>query len=375
MPLLNATIQLVLKFNGFFFQFAKFIFHSFHLQIISKMLALRILLSVSFIFAIAFAYTQNTDVKLNVFTPNNNFESNLLEKLQTTKNFFKNKYVSAAFMTTAVALSFVPVPGIAIINPIRLLLEEESDWKPSFAAAVTDKIDHGDLLTTIKDIESKIGNIDEHIRILNNSKIADDLRRTSAELVHHDYNEIIHKFKNSKTLFKKYALITSPVLVALATSFAQFYPTALSMIPEIVNDLKIPCKVLDLLFEYRPIAVDDRFDKIGWTLGYKKRVHAVSQLENVRVKPYDENGYDDSNALSCDKGCVDDETVFKKNMMCLKDQYGFDEYLALNYSDPECLEGYAALVRERVEQMFPVKFYNELCERNSIPTGKFQFII
>lgn len=217
---------------------------------------------VSSVFGACFAYTQNTDVNFNIFSKKkNHFEADLSENLQTIKNLFAKKYVSAGFQIITLSLSLVPVAGASVLNIMRFLFEDESDWKKSFAEAVTDRIDRGDLLTTLKNIKSKIDTIQIYISTLNNTKISEDIRRVNVQLIHHDYQEAIYQIKNSKSLCKKYALITSPVLIALALSFATFYPTALSIFKDIVNEFKIPCQIYDLLYEYRPLAVDGRFEK------------------------------------------------------------------------------------------------------------------
>lgn len=93
-------------------------------------------------------------------------------------------------------------------------------------------------------------------------------------------------------------------------------------------------------------------------------------MANVRIKPYNENGYYDSDALSCDKGCRTEKSSLSETRLCIQDEFGSDEYFTLNYDDPECLEAYAAFVREEVEAMFPVQLYSYLCARNSSTTGK-----
>lgn len=205
-----------------------------------------------------------------------------------------------------------------------------------------------------------------------------------------------------KEAYKKFALVTAPLLIEIASLFAFFAQTVKEIIPDEWDDDddgKLACNAYDLLLSYRPRAVFARAEKLSL-----KYVYYVL-ITNTLAMPYDPMGYTGNNAfLNCEPGC---EEPFKKEFcsetcptfFCTPTchEEGFDEYAncivdslgskVYKYSDIQllhsdqgiqqvyCASEYVKLIRHRVEKMFPVESLKDLCHRKPRrTTGNLFFI-
>lgn len=89
--------------------------------------------------------------------------------------------------------------------------------------------------------------------------------------------------------------------------------------------------------------------------------------------PYNKYGYNSTNppVINCGRGCDSDEMGVME--ACIMDEFGEDAYFGRNIGNDTCLKEYGALLRHRVEQLFPVEQLENLCteQRSKRPTGKF----
>lgn len=338
------------------------------------MFAFRILLTISIVFSSNYALTPIPEVRFNIFDSEDRlFETSILESLKAVENLFANKYVESVSNTTA--FGYIPVNEqiSKLLSLPRLVLSDESDWKETLANAITDNTERKNALDTINSMQSKTSNFIKQIADLNDTTIGIDQRHEIASAFQNGLYEMIQGLANSKSLFKKHALLAAPSLIALAISVLLFHPISLAMIPVQAKQLQLPCQIHDILLEFRPLTVDIRFDKISAELSGKKSnwelLYPVNQLANMRTKPFNPNGYTKLKELKCDKGCRPITHVY--SAICVKDQYGFDDYYALSYLNPKCIDGYTAIVRKRVEQTFPVQLLGKQCHRKPLkPTGE-----
>lgn len=66
-------------------------------------------------------------------------------------------------------------------------------------------------------------------------------------------------------------------------------------------------------------------------------------------------------AEACKETCIG--LGFNDHSHCIKDEYGSEEFDSA--FSPYCVYDYTALIRSRVEEFFPLKYLNELCERST----------
>lgn len=84
--------------------------------------------------------------------------------------------------------------------------------------------------------------------------------------------------------------------------------------------------------------------------------------------PFNEYGYNRTNPGAID--CLREPDETETNQFWLKDDFGSVEYW-VNNNDSTCIEDYVALVRQRVEEIFPVDLLNKVCvdAEPRIPSG------
>lgn len=178
---------------------------------------------------------------------------------------------------------------------------------------------------------------------------------------------MINFFELKSCLFRKHPLIGTPPLILLASLVAMFSPIARTLIPLEAKNPQISCKMHDVLVDYRPIIVSARLQQL-----HTEKSIFTPMLE-VMSWPFNSNGYNKSNpaVIDCEKGCKSNRTYPME--LCLKDNFSQDEYDVQNNGSLTCVHDYAALIRHRVETLFPIELMNNLCvERYSRETtGKF----
>lgn len=99
-----------------------------------------------------------------------------------------------------------------------------------------------------------------------------------------------------------------------------------------------------------------------------------SSLVTVMSLPYNENGYNTTNppVIDCQPNCKGSRLFIGD--VCLSDTFSTQDYYSNDIGTSTCTVDYGALIRHRIEGLFPVELLNSLCidEKPQVPTGKIQ---
>lgn len=233
-------------------------------------------------------------------------------------------------------------------------------------------------------------------------------------------SDMLNLFSNKG--FKKYPLVTAPLLIEVATLVVVFERMKKEIIENIESlglniDDKISCTAHDLLLAYRERAVYARTEKLT-----TKYVECNFVAETL-LKPYNPQGYSGNNdILHCKVGCEEpyepygekycydlcynqaiieltsgpgiscpnkcNEIGLDRYANCIGDSLGPNNYTitddTTSYQIPipywhlagdtkanihSCFADYVELLRYRVEKLFPVKHLNSLCHRKPRKTS------
>lgn len=325
------------------------------------MLSIKVLVFVAAISSPSWAETPYENVKLNIFGEHpSNFESNVYKSLQMTKDFFVRQ--SKESKTGNLVPYMNELAKLAAI--IRTTLTKESDWHKAFTQAAGHEPTYETAASQANWMEIIMLANEEKIKTINKEHPDQNDLVSFASVVHKDLNTMMNYLDQDQSLFKKYPLVGTPVLIQLALFSAAFSPFEKALIPD---KPKISCKVYDVLMNYRARMVDVRLEK----LNAPPIISIYEQLFQVMSLPYNQNGYNQTNpaVIDCDKGCK--RPGWSHTQLCLKDAFGSDEYYVPNYSRSKCVVDYAALTRYRVEQLLPIELLNKFCDTRQpkTPTG------
>lgn len=330
---------------------------------------IRILLCIVPLFVPSWAEIPYDEVKYKMFE-NDNVERIILKSLQTTKNVFaQQESKTAVLIGLGAALIIPPLGPIAsMLFVIVNLLAEESDWREVFSRTIANQLERGIALSHVQLMKAKIETIDEKLDLLSerHPKI---VRRNIARFIHRELDTMLNIFAGGNSFIKKYPLIGTPLLIALAQLAALFHPVAKRLVPREAKKPGLPCKMKYILLDYRPRMINARLEKLhgsspeGLRLADHKK-YLRSRLSRAMSFDYNRNGYNKTipATLDCEKGC--------NSNWCLIDDFG-DTYGVPPWS---CPNDYALFLRHRVEQMFPVELLNDLCVNEPEATGTFDYI-
>lgn len=323
------------------------------------MFTFRIFLAVSFIFGIVSASISFFQVKFNIFDAEKHaYESKVLASVNNIQEYFATRYM---YMT---APDYEPdyAKFFHVTTELKDFLVDGSDWMKMVAKTITNKYEFGAAMSTLNLIKLKKDTIINRMTDLNNKSLSDQQRKQSALLIQDEFNGVIQDILSTKELMIKYPLLAAPAIIELALSIATF--DEISSVLNINKKHQLPCQIRDILLQCRSSAVDFRLNKLGAELYGMESESDLrlpsEQLARIRTAPFNPISYTKHCcSLECEKGCKPNTSTYKA--ICVKDEYGADEYYALDYNNSACLEGYAGLVRLRVENAFPVRLLTRLC--------------
>lgn len=317
-------------------------------------------------------------VKFEIFdTHSSNFEQKIFNSLQSTQNFFADDDVKQMIEVGATALKFVPFIGQMdeVILTVTGLLEDESDWKGDFSKTIS-----GETMRSIADnqidwMQAQLKTIRKNIPLLDKQRQPNRQNRiANAQYIHNTFDTMINYLAEKRSVFKKFPLVTSPLIISLSLLIATFIPIANKIIPIERKQLQVACKTRDILEEYRRRTFIARTDKLNTIYDH------YSVMLTELTKPYSPLGYNknnDSDILHCYMGC--DLPESEQNLHCLLDEFSEMKY-SYKRANPQsqsisnrCIREYTGLVRHRVEQMFPVDIFGKFCANTKTkrkPTGK-----
>lgn len=322
------------------------------------MLTIRIIVCCAIFISPIWAKIPYDEVEASIFDSQpTDFELNVLSSTQITKDFFDRSDVSLAVATGVVALEYLPYVGeLARLIPLmRGTLEDRSEWRSVFTKAIAQETMRTIAESEVRWIESEMQTIHEKFILVgqNNSDLTN--RKTIASIIHTDLDKMINFFELKTCLFRKHPLIGTPPLILLASLVAMFSPIARTLIPLEAKNPQISCKMHEALLDYRSIIVNARLQQL-----HTEKSIFTSLLE-VMSLPFNPNGYNKTEpaVIDCEKGCKSNRTY--PHELCLKDNFGQGEYDVKNNGSLTCVQDYAALIRHRVEKLFPIELMDNLC--------------
>lgn len=303
-------------------------------------------------------------------------EQVILASLQTTKNFFARREIEALSLIGLAIGTFVPTfaPVAGLIFVLRALLADETDWKQTFSKTITREIRREITLSNLRTLEEKLLTMEEKFVLLNATSNPDMLsRKNIASYIHTELDIILNVFGSIDSLYRKYPLLSTPPIIALALFIIVFDPIVKELIPMEAHSPQLACKMIEIIEDYRPRAVHDRLEKLSLfsTRVSKQTLRSFEwklsgAIFNAMQKPYDQYGYNDTipASMDCDNVIT---TVPDGITVLLKDDFGTDKY----WGEESCINDYALFVRYRVEQLFPVELLERFCDSPPQRTGTF----
>lgn len=296
-------------------------------------------------------------------------ESQALQLIQTTKNFFARKDVDcvtdegitnlgqnyAAFMFQITAT--LPV--------LQNAIGTESDWKQTLRRAIPDGQRRGHAENDLRTMEESMRTIAYNLGHLSpNKNLSIESKGAVVHNVHDCLETIISKFAQRSSIFRKYPLIAMPILFALASFVSLFVHIEGAIVPELAKNSLNSCKLFETLLEYRLLAAESRLLKLEIVDTIGAPINKRNPIHNILAKPYNEYGYNqtDDRSIACRIECKPnaDEYVY----VCLKDPISGTEYdCNKRFEMYGCLFSYMDYVRYQVENTFtdPIKMLLKSC--------------
>lgn len=310
------------------------------------------------------------EVKLNIFdSQSRDFERNVLETTNTLNDFFARDDVSVAIAIGVVALNATPyIEFIERFVPlIRNTISSQSEWRAEFTKAIADETMNEVTDSEIRWMKSTMQTIQTKIKLLGDENPNLSNRKTVASIIHTDLDNMINFFNLKSSLFRKYPLVGAAPLIQLASLVAIISPIARTLVPMESKHPQISCKMLDVLIDYRRLAVNARLHQLHTRNPSKKSIFLP--LVDVMSVPFNRNGYNLSSPgeiAHCQRDCNPKEE--SSYVFCLKDNFSTDEYLNLftihypnKNASPLCVMEMAFYIRHRVEKLFPVDMLEKEC--------------
>lgn len=299
------------------------------------------------------------EVQTNLFDSElRDFELRVLNSTQITKHFFAREDVLVAIAAGVVALEHYS-PFIAqlakLIPLMRDTMEDRSQWRGAFTKAIADETMRIIAESENRWMEATMQTIEEKFVLLGSDNPDFSNRKTIASIIHSDLDKMINFFELKTCLFRKHSLMGAAPLIQLASLIAAFSPIATALIPLESKSPQISCKMHDVLLDYRSITINARLQN----LHAEKSI--FQSLLDVMSLPYNAQGYNKTSpaTIDCERGCKSNQT--HPSELCLKDKFSKDEYDEKNDGTLTCVQDYAALVRHRIENLFPIDVMSKLC--------------
>lgn len=308
-------------------------------------------------------------LNLNIFDDN---RTHLVESLvpisfKSTEKFFANRNIAPliASIETSALDSVTPfvgkLGGLSLV--LRNIVAKDGDWIESFGRAIANDSRGGLALNDIHWMQAAIDLLQSKVIDLDDSNADYNVfRKRIASFMHSDLDKMVNLFAHQYSIFKKFPLIGAPIFIELSLLIATFSPIAFQLVPLEAKNPPIACKALHTLLDYRPRTVSARLDKI-----HSNSTSFVSRLAAVRQLPYNPYGYNKATTLQCQR--VDESRPFLPLNNSLWDEFGL--YIPYD-NDQSCFSDYASHVRHKVEELFPIRLLEKVCNerKSNVSTGK-----
>lgn len=309
------------------------------------------------IISLSFAEILDSDIQVNIFDSiPREYERNVIESMKILKNFIENDDISVEVTRGSVGLSFLSF-NVAkfskFIPMIRHILADRSDWRDAFTRAIADEQMHAVTENQVNWLEATLQTLQSKIKSLGDESLSYDSRRNIASHMHTELDRIINFIDLESSLFRKYPLLGAPLVIQLAPLVAFFSPIAKALIRSEAMNPEISCKMHDILVDYLARTINARLHQLH------SDVSIFRSIVTVMLLPYREDGY--GIPIDCAIGCQPRKSI------CLKDKFSTLEFFS---AEPKCTIDYAALLRHRIEDLFPIDLLKNQCTEPQTPTGK-----
>lgn len=323
----------------------------------TKMKVVQIFICFVAVVSSSFAELLDSEIQVNIFdSVPREYERNVIESMKLLKSFVENDDISVEVGRGSVGLSFLPF-NIAkfskFIPMIRHILADRSDWRDAFTRAIADEALHAVTENQVNWLEATLQTLQSKIKSLGDESLSFDNRRNIASHMHTELDRIINFIDLESSLFRKYPLLGAPLVIQLAPLVAFFSPIAKSLIRNEAMNPEISCKMHDILVDYQARTINARLHQLH------AGVSIFRSIVTVLLLPYREDGY--GIPIDCAIGCQPRKSI------CLKDR--FNTTIELFSTESKCTIDYAALLRHRIEALFPIDLLRNQCSEPQTPTG------
>lgn len=294
-------------------------------------------------------------------------EARIVQSLQMTRKFFERKEVEVTVIGDSKILKFVPYiePILATLPVIQDTFSTEWEWKRKLSRAIQDVRHRAQAESDMLAMESSMRLISRNIATLDpNRNFSTEAKYAMVQDVHTGLCNIVSKFAQRQSVFRKYPLVGMPILLALSSFVSLFVYMESAFVPELARGSLVSCKLYKTLFEYRPLAVESRLNKLEIVDSMGAQINKRQPINQVLSKVFNEYGYNQTMdpSIRCRKGCrpFEGEYVY----ICLTDPVSRTEYdCHMRHEMYNCLFGYMEYVRHRVERMFadPIRLVGKTC--------------
>lgn len=247
---------------------------------------------------------------------------------------------------------------------------EQSQWRDLYEETISnDTYADADIrsikpkMDTLKSIQTRI------------EKFKSNPTAITAFDLHLDLAQLINLFDSKTSTMRKYPLLGASPFIQLASLIAIFIPFAKALMPVDLINVQLSCKFRDILLDYRRHTLNGRFHKIYANTSDQSHVSIFDEKLHEMSIPYNDDEYNQngSDELECERRCEGAKDK-KSNKFCLKDLFGSIEY-QVNINETKCVKDYLALIRRRVDKLFPIDLMKKNCDDSLMtkkPTGEFK---
>lgn len=299
-------------------------------------------------------------VQINIFDQRaRDFETRVIDTLNSTKHFYANQtdspFIDILPEYTLEKYSAYIKQIKKTAQSLRDTLAEQSEWRLLFTKAIAHEVQHGVAESERNRLKGTMQTVQSKIKLLDESNPDLDNRRTIASILHTQLDKMINFFDQKTALLRKYPLMGAAPLIQLSLLVAVFSPFARMLIPFEAKNPQLSCKMHDVLLDYRPRVVHARLHQLN------SETSIFDSIMNVMAMPFNQYGYNKTNpaVIHCERGCESNGT-FSNTRICLNDTFSSAKFLIEN-NEKICILEYAAMIRHRVEELFPNELLNNEC--------------
>lgn len=306
-------------------------------------------------------------------TGNQDFETNIRQSLQTSKNFWTQNANIIKGITYVGQL--VPLPFVgALFGALQLMQDifaSESDWKESFVKSISTQTEQVSATQSIQQIEAALETVAENLGYLGNVNFTSVDKVAIAHIIHSRLGEIVNQFARPGSFFKRQPAISVTPLLALSSFVIASQPIIDNLVPGYSGTSTLSCRLHEILEDYRSATLFFRLNQViaanrprkntdgffGFLVYVFNRTpyDVTPYLVTALTMPHQENN-DAEGFLDCEKPI---DLKYDE----LTDQSNNATYFDKQSAAPTrpCIESYMQLIKKRVDRLFPIVTMGKIC--------------